>query len=461
MDALLCLAEGFVLLYFASLNAAFVGFLLAAFFALRRSRRRRAYEDLRDVARSPLAPSVSVLVWARGAPEQAAASVAELLRLDYPRFEVVAVVDAPDGGALEALKAAFKLAPEPPEAGGVLPTRRVRAAYRSRSHDNLLVLEKDGGGRADAWNAALNAAQHPYFISVDSGDTLEPDALLRLVREVLESPVRLIGVGGAVRAANGCPREKGRIVRVALGANPLAVFQAVESFRAGTVPGVAFSGSNGLLSLAGSRALFERDAAASMGGWRGDGEDLEFVTRLHRHLREGGERGYAVAFVPEPVCWAAVPATLTELARERRDRQSALLGMLARNKELLFDARFGGLGSFSYPFTLVYEGWGPLLECLGWGLLLAALLRGSAGFAAAFLSLAAVGGAALALGGVLLGEVAFRRYQSAGALAALAASAVLEGVCFRPLTAGLRALGVVDHLRRPSVGPRVPAGAGA
>lgn len=452
MGSLSGLAEGAVLLYFASLNAASVGLLLAAFFALRRGRRRRAYSDLRDVARSPLAPPVSVLVWARGAPAGVAASLEELLRLDYPRFEVVAVVDAADGGALEALKAAFKLAPEPPEEGGTLPTRRVRAAYRSRSHDALLVLEKDGGGRSDALNAALNAAQHPYFLAVDSGDTLEPDALLRLAREVLEAPVRLIGVGGAVRVANGCPREKGRIARVALSANPLALFQAVEAFRAGAVCGLALSGSNGLMSLAGSRALFEREVVAAMGGYRGDGdgEDVELVTRLHRHLRDGGERGYAVAFVPEPVCWARVPGTLAELARQRRERQSALLGMLARNRDLLFEARYGGLGGFSYPFLAVYEGWGPLLECLGWALLFAALARGSAAFAAAFLSLAAVGGAALALGGLLLGEVAFRRHQSAGALAVLAAFAVLEGVCFRPLTAGLRALGVVDHLRRPA-----------
>lgn len=436
-----------VLLYLAFRLAGGLVCLLASLSAVARSSRERIYEGLDEAAQSPLAPPISLLLPAFNDAASAPASVAALLRLEYPRLEVVAVNDGSTPGALEALKKAFDLVPDSPDEVGKLPMRRVLAVYRSRSHDNLVVIDKEGGGRADALNAALNHSQHPYFCPVEPGQAPAPDALKRLVRAVLESPSRVVAVGGAVRIVKS---QRAEVLRR---------FRAVEYLREVVGEGVALSGFNGLMTLAGSFPLYEREAVAAMGGYReGEGgEDADFVVRLHRSLRDGGQRDYAVSFVPEPVAWARADSGLASMGRRARARQAGLLEMLGRNDAILFDSRYGGLGSVSYPYLFVFRAWGAFLEGAGYALFAARLALGgpSSDFVLAFLSLAVVGPAALSVTGVVLGEAAFRRDPSFIRLTGALCVALLEGVCYRPLMVFLRILGTVDYLRRPKPGGAV------
>lgn len=448
MSALLRAAEPAVLLYFALYNAAQLAFFYVAFRAARRAARERLYPDLGALFANPLLPPVSVVVRAGPGSAGVADVALALLQLNYPRFEVVLVADgAPDAEWAE-LKAALKLAPVPPEDAPPLKTGRVRAVLGSRSYDNLTVLDKEPGGRGDALNAALNVAQHPYFLAVDAEDRLEPDALLRLVRELLEAPARPVAVGGAVRAANGCRSERGKLVSLGLGANPLPVFQTVAAFRDVLAPAYALSGANGVLDLSGACVLYERDLVVQMGGFPpgGGGEDWEFVLRLHRRLRDGGERDYALRFVPEPVCWSRLPESLAALAAAKRRRQSGLLGALGRSQGLFFETRYGALGSFTAPFLFLFEGWGVVFEALGYALFAGSLAAGRWAFAAEFFGLAVVGGAALSVAGVILGEACYPRYPALGSLGGLAAAALVEGLSYRPLTAALRLAGMADHV---------------
>lgn len=427
-----------ILWYFFLLNASHLLLLFVGFLEVRVRRQGLAYDDLREIFRSPLTPPVSVLLPARDEAVGIAASVGALLRLDYPRYEVIVVNDGSDDATLPALIAAFKLVREAPEAGGTLPTARLRGVYRSMIRENLTVIDKEGGGTSDALNAGLNAARHPYFCSLEAGEVLEPDALLRLMRGVLESPVRVVGIGAAVRAADGFR-------------SPLSIFQAVENFRSFVGAPAGFSRFNGLMTLSGAFAMFERDTVVAAGGYRTDiaGTDMELVTRLHRRLREGGERGYGILFVSDPVCSAEAPGSLGALSRRRRLWQRGLLEVLGRNKGMLADQRYGAIGLLTLPFLLVFEGWGVPLEVLGYILFLAGPWRGAAGweFMRTFLFIAVFCGGGLSLAGVLIGEVSRRHTTGFGRMLALILFALLENICYRPVTAVMRLLGLLDRWR--------------
>ena len=69
-----------------------------------------------------------------------------------------------------------------------IPTAPIRAAYASRSTPDLLVLDKENGGRSDAINAGVNAARHPYVCMIDADSLLEHDALLRIAKPLLDDP---------------------------------------------------------------------------------------------------------------------------------------------------------------------------------------------------------------------------------------------------------------------------------
>ena len=101
-----------------------------------------------------------------------------LLDLRYPQHEVIVVNDGSTDGTLERLREAFDLTPCAKRCGRASRRRPVRAAYVSRSHPNLRVLDKENGGKSDALNAGVNAAAHLYVCAVDADAILEEDALL-------------------------------------------------------------------------------------------------------------------------------------------------------------------------------------------------------------------------------------------------------------------------------------------
>ena len=55
----------------------------------------------------------------------------------------------------------------------------MRAIYRSAAHPNLVVVDKENGGKADAWNAALNVARYRYVCGVDADTMFDRKALLK------------------------------------------------------------------------------------------------------------------------------------------------------------------------------------------------------------------------------------------------------------------------------------------
>lgn len=101
-------------------------------------------------------------------------SVLSLLALDYPRFEVIVINDGSRDETLDVLKHRFNLEPAERDYESTTAHASIRGIYRSRTHDKLLVIDKENGGKADALNAGLNLARTPIVCSMDANSILEP-----------------------------------------------------------------------------------------------------------------------------------------------------------------------------------------------------------------------------------------------------------------------------------------------
>ena len=66
--------------------------------------------------------------------------------------------DGSSDSTLERLQEAFDLVPYEVFVRHVFRAQPVRGIYRRRLHPNLVVVDKENGGKADGWNAALNVA---------------------------------------------------------------------------------------------------------------------------------------------------------------------------------------------------------------------------------------------------------------------------------------------------------------
>ncbi|HXG69044.1 MAG TPA: glycosyltransferase [Gemmatimonadaceae bacterium] len=439
-----------ILLYFLAINTLYLVFSIVSFFLLIDHRRRWTSVRFGAVMQSPATPGISIIAPAHNEEASIAHSVRALLLVNYPQFEVIVVNDASTDGTLRTLMAEFELMRAPGAYQQSIQTRPVRGTYRALDNPDLVVIDKENGGKADAVNAGINAARHPLVCVIDADSLLEPQALLHAALPFVEDPDTL-AAGGIVRIANGCRVEAGRVTQIDLPKSWLARFQVIEYLRAFLSGRVAMSAANAMLIISGAFGVFRRDAVIEVGGFRDDtiGEDMEIVARLHRHWRNSGRR-YRIVFQPEPVCWTEVPETFAILRNQRNRWQRGTCQVLGFHAGMIGNPRYGAVGLFAMPFFLIFEAAGPLIEVAGYVVTIVAVWLGVIDrvFAELVFLTAVVFGALISIAAVLLEEVSFRRYPKVSQLLAMAALGVIENFGYRQLTSWWRLVGVVDYLRK-------------
>jgi cellulose synthase/poly-beta-1,6-N-acetylglucosamine synthase-like glycosyltransferase len=285
--------------YAAAINVCYLLLWPLARRGMKRTIRRRNWAWHQEALASPLTPGVSIIVPAFNEETVILNSVASLLGQRYPVFEIVIVDDGSTDATATRMVEAHGLARVTPAPRNLLEYAPVRELYRSRGPTDITLVRKDNGGRADALNAGLDLARHPYVCVTDADSILDPDALTVMMRPVQEDPDRVVAVGGTVRVANSSRVESGRVVEPRMPAGRLAGFQVVEYLRAFLYGRVAWDALGALFIVSGAFGLFRRDVVEAVGGYWVDtvGEDLELTVRLHRHMRELG-RPYRITSQP-------------------------------------------------------------------------------------------------------------------------------------------------------------------
>jgi cellulose synthase/poly-beta-1,6-N-acetylglucosamine synthase-like glycosyltransferase len=340
---------------------------------------------------------------------------------------------------------AFKLTPSGRIQRPRLHTRQVRTIYSSLEFPNLMVVSKENGGKPDALNAGLNMCRTSYFCTLDSDCVLECDAILRLMRPVIDSPVNVVVSGGIVRVLNGCTVENGQVTRVELPRTALERFQVVEYLRSFLFGRTGWDLVGGTLIVSGAFAVFHLETVIEAGGFGSDTvtEDLELVVRLRRWCADH-HRIIRTSFTSDPVCWAQCPSTFRMLGRQRRRWQVGLCQTLWKNLTMFFDPALGSVGLFSLPFQAFVEGLGALIEMTGYLIIaVAAFTKPSILtflFPLMLLGLAYAG--FLSFCAVVLEELTHRRYPSARQLGILLLYALLENFGYRQVVLWFRFEGV-------------------
>jgi cellulose synthase/poly-beta-1,6-N-acetylglucosamine synthase-like glycosyltransferase len=451
MNTVVLVGSVLSLTYFVVLNGFYLLFTAIAWRSIPRHLRATSYGSPSESLVSPLTPGISILLPAYNEQAVIVESVRSLLALHYPLHEVVVVNDGSTDDTLEQLRGAFELVPADRALRTAVPTAAVIGAYVSATHPELWVIDKQNGGKADALNAGANAARHPYLCAVDADALIEEDALLQLAKPILDDPDLVAATGGIVRIANGCTVDHGHVVDVRLPRSRLATVQVVEYLRAFLVGRTGLSSLNSLLIISGAFGLFRRDLVEEVGGWLTAtvGEDIELVLRLHRHLLERGEP-YTIVFVPDPVCWTEAPEDLATLSRQRRRWHRGLAESLWRHRKAIGNPRYGVVGTFAFPFFVVFELTAPVVELAGPPATVAwwALGRLSGSFLIAYMLVALLLGVLLSVTAVTLEEFSFHRHPRGREVVRMLWWSVWENVGYRQLTACWRLLGIWDAVRR-------------
>ncbi len=441
----------FVIVYFILINLVYFVMLVSSYVAIIRYLRRDLFCDSLIIIQSEFSTPISVLAPAYNEQATITASVHSLLGLNYSTMEVIVINDGSGDGTLNTMIREFGLRRSHQVYPYKIKTKPVRGIYVSDKAEwkNLIVVDKENGGKADALNAGINVSHYPLFCAIDADSILEDSALLKVAKPFLEDE-RVIAVGGIVRIANGCEIERNRIKKVRLSKKHLPIFQVVEYFRAFLSGRMGWSAINGLLIISGAFGLFRKDVVLACGGYNHDtvGEDMELVARMHWYMRENN-LPYRVVFVPDPVCWTEAPETLKMLGRQRNRWHRGLLDTLLIHGSMMFKRRFGVIGLLSIPYYLFFELLGPVIETLGYVFVVFSYFFGVVDVQVLllFFVVAIIYGMLFSVGAVLLEEISFHRYPRARDLSKLIIFAVLENFGYRQLTVLWRIKGLWDYFR--------------
>jgi cellulose synthase/poly-beta-1,6-N-acetylglucosamine synthase-like glycosyltransferase len=441
--------ESGIIFYVFIINLIYLFLVTLGFFALRKHHAPSSPADRDALRRSPLTPSISLIVPSYNEEVSVRESVGCMLWLDYPNYEVIVVNDGSKDRTLEYLIEEFKLYKSARSVSGPLETKPVRRVYESTEPVRLLVIDKVNGGKADSINAGINAARCDLVMVVDSDSLIERDGLFEMVKPFLEDP-ETIAVGGTVRAVNDCEVRRGMVRQIRTSRSMLANFQSVEYLRAFFGGRVGFSLFNCMLIISGAFGLFRRDRAIEVGGFDHSsiGEDMELVVRMHHYYRDR-KQGYRIAYVAAPVCWTEVPQDWKILHRQRKRWQRGTVDSLWRHREMLLNPRFGVVGMFAFPYFTLFEMFGPLVETLGYLLTIVGLMFNiiSGAVAILFFTVSIGLGILLSTSAVLLDELTPCRFPHWKHTLTLFGAAVLENFGFRQFLTLCRAQGLWDAVR--------------
>lgn len=429
--------------YFLLSNGVYLLLNLLSVFSMRGIEQRKMLLDLPYI-HSGLEPPVSLLFTCHDEEADVVASINALLNLQYARFEIVVVNDGSQDATMDVLVQAFELLPFPEAYRIQIPTQPISNVYRSTRYPHLRVIDKVRGGKADALNAGLNAARYPLICNVDSNTLLQRDSLNLLAAPFLNDPSAIVAIG-AVRIANGCELKDGLIEKIGLTKRPLPLFQSVAYLRTFLFSPLGWSTLNGMLISPPGVNMIRKEVAVEVGGYRTDVANaaVELVMRLHRVMRKQ-RRPYQIRFVADPVCWRKIPSDIATLKRRHIQWQRALLDGLSLNLGLLFSRHGGVPGTLAFPFALLFELLGPLVEVFGYAFIIIATATGIIPWSTciAFFTLTIGLGILLSISSLLLEEISFRLYPRGADLARLIMIAIIGNFGLRQLNSCWRALAV-------------------
>lgn len=425
--------------------------MILAFFEFKKQYARSFIDDYPYLYKSKLTPGISILIPAYNEQSTIIDTARSLLSIRYPNFEIIVINDGSTDNTAGELIREFNLKKIYHAFHTKIKTKKIKNYYISISEPRLIVIDKVNGGKADSLNAGINTANYPYFISIDADVLLEEDAMLKVMKPLLENPKKNVVAGGIVRVINGCLIEKGKLKEVRLSRRPLPIFQVVEYLRAFTAGRAGFQRLKSLIIVSGAFSVFNIGEVRQVRGYdrKSIGEDMELIVRLHKNLKNL-KKDYNFLYRAYPVCWTEVPENLKILGRQRNRWHRGLIDTLIKHKNMISNPRYGMVGMFGLPFFLYFEFLGPIIEIIGYLSIIYILISQTIDiqFFLLFLGLAVLWSSILSLFTILLEDIYFKRYKKWYYLVVLTVFSLFENFGYRHLTLIFRIKGFIDYLRK-------------
>ncbi|WP_414043650.1 poly-beta-1,6-N-acetyl-D-glucosamine synthase [Macrococcus animalis] len=236
---------------------------------------RREYKVTKEIPTDIDWPLISILVPCYNEADTIEETVENLLKLDYPKKEIICVNDGSKDNTGELIK---MLAEKNPEVRG--------------------IDCKENKGKANALRLALFASKSEYLVCVDSDAILDNDAPYHLIKHFFNKGERLAAVTGNPRIRNrDTLLGKIQVVEYA------SIIGSIK--RTQRILGK-------IMTVSGVIVAFRKKALIDVALWDVDmiTEDIGVSWKFH-------EKFWDIRYEPNALCWMLVPEQLTSYWKQR------------------------------------------------------------------------------------------------------------------------------------------------
>ena len=286
--------------------------ILLMFTLVIRERRREKKESLVFPV-LPSYPLVSIIVPAYNEEVNAVSSLQNLLKTDYPNFEIIFVDDGSKDDTYE------------------------KVSYVFAGHPKMKIFTKPNGGKASALNFGIVQSEAEYVVCIDADTKLKYDAVSQLMKHFLNDPQNKIGaVAGNVKVGNEV--------------NALTKWQAIEYISGQNFDRRAFANVNAITVVPGAIGGFRKQAIEDAGGFTTDtlAEDCDLTIRIVR-------AGYVVTNETNSLAFTEAPEKTKQFIKQRFRWSFGVLQTFWKHKDTLFNSKYKWLGWLAMPNIILFQ----------------------------------------------------------------------------------------------------------
>ena len=255
-------------------------------------------------------PFVSIIVPAFNEEVNAVSSLHNLLKCDYPNFNIIFVNDGSTDQTLKVVEAAFA------------------------NHPTITILNKVNGGKASALNEGIHSTTAAYVVCIDADTKLKTDAVSKLMQHFTNEDIG--AVAGNVKVGN----EVNLITR----------WQSIEYTTSQNIDRKAFGYFNGITVVPGAIGAFSKKAVEDAGGFTSDtlAEDADLTVRILRC-------GYTILNENDAIAMTEAPESIKQFMKQRFRWTFGVMQTFWKNRDALFNFNYKILGFIVLPDILLFK----------------------------------------------------------------------------------------------------------
>ncbi len=205
-----------------------------------------------------------------------------------------------------------------------------------KKHPEVVLINKENGGKASALNLALKAAKGEFFAVMDADSRVEKDVLSHILPNFEDK-----GVGAVISR-----------IRVD---EPKNFLQRMQRFEYVMSSLTRFVMNNfGTLAIThGACSVFNTKILRTVGGFDADRQNLTEDFEIALRLRNAG---YQVRMEPRAISYTHVPSTGKTVWKQRTRWSRGYIYNMWNYKSMIFSQKHGLLGTFQMPVNVLAVG---------------------------------------------------------------------------------------------------------